>query len=68
VLNAALLNSPLITGDATRMLDSVRAQRREGETRMQPKMKNPAMVLPDAMKGIQNLYRPRPHRGRYPAG
>jgi hypothetical protein len=35
---------------------------------MQPKMKNPAMVLPDAMKGIQNLYRPRPHRGRYPAG
>jgi AhpD family alkylhydroperoxidase len=24
---------------------------------VQPRMKNPAMVLPDAMKGIQNLYK-----------
>jgi AhpD family alkylhydroperoxidase len=24
---------------------------------MQARMKNPAMVLPDAMKGIQNLYK-----------
>ena len=27
------------------------------ETRPEARMKNPAMVLPDAMKGIQNLYK-----------